>query len=210
MEVSVNKKSINIEPDNKVIEYSEAAGIPKKYVSAIWSQVEFKTQEQKAAKDIIKNFINYGIRQGRNLIYTGEYGTGKTFCSILTANTCYQYRRVENYFYTKTSSLLSCIKNDFNTDSRETFDKAVNTDLLILDEFGRDNWSDFDKLTMFNIIDDRYSNMQSIIFITNMSKNELFKNLEPSIVSRLVEDTVFVDFGKTDLRKIRRITNETI
>ena len=23
----------------------------------------------------------------------------------------------ENYFYTKTSSLLSCIKNDFNTDS---------------------------------------------------------------------------------------------
>ncbi len=210
MEVSVNKKSKNIEPDNKVIEYSEAAGIPKKYVSAIWSQVEFKTQEQKAAKDIIKNFINYGIRQGRNLIYTGEYGTGKTFCSILTANTCYQYRRVENYFYTKTSSLLSCIKNDFNTDSRETFDKAVNTDLLILDEFGRDNWSDFDKLTMFNIIDDRYSNMQSIIFITNMSKNELFKNLEPSIVSRLVEDTVFVDFGKTDLRKIRRITNETI
>lgn len=208
--MSVNKKSKNIEPDNKVIEYSEAAGIPKKYVSAIWSQVEFKTQEQKAAKDIIKNFINYGIRQGRNLIYTGEYGTGKTFCSILTANTCYQYRRVENYFYTKTSSLLSCIKNDFNTDSRETFDKAVNTDLLILDEFGRDNWSDFDKLTMFNIIDDRYSNMQSIIFITNMSKNELFKNLEPSIVSRLVEDTVFVDFGKTDLRKIRRITNETI
>ena len=29
MEVSVNKKSKNIEPDNKVIEYSEAAGIPK-------------------------------------------------------------------------------------------------------------------------------------------------------------------------------------
>lgn len=202
-------KKPNIEPDNKVIEYSESAGIPRKYASAIWSQIDFKTSEQKAAKDIIKNFINNGIRHGRNLIYTGAYGTGKTFYSILTANTCYQYRRVENFFYTKTSSLLSCIKNDFNTDNRETFDKAVNTDLLILDEFGRDNWSDFDKLTMFNIIDDRYSNMLSIIFITNMSKNELFKNLEPSIVSRLMEDTVFVDFGKTDLRKTR-IINEKI
>lgn len=202
-------KKPNIEPDNKVIEYSESAGIPKKYASAIWSQIDSKTSEQKAAKDIIKNFINNGIRHGRNLIYTGAYGTGKTFYSILTANTCYQYRRVENFFYTKTSSLLSCIKNDFNTDSRETFDKAVNTDLLILDEFGRDNWSDFDKLTMFNIIDDRYSNMLSIIFITNMSKNELFKNLEPSIVSRLMEDTVFIDFGKTDLRKTR-IINEKI
>lgn len=202
-------KKPNIEPDNKVIEYSESAGIPKKYVSVIWSQIDSKTSEQKAAKDIIKNFINNGIRHGRNLIYTGAYGTGKTFYSILTANTCYQYRRVENFFYTKTSSLLSCIKNDFNTDSRETFDKAVNTDLLILDEFGRDNWSDFDKLTMFNIIDDRYSNMLSIIFITNMSKNELFKNLEPSIVSRLMEDTVFIDFGKTDLRKTR-IINEKI
>lgn len=202
-------KKPNIEPDNKVIEYSESAGIPRKYASAIWSQIDSKTSEQKAAKDIIKNFINNGIRHGRNLIYTGAYGTGKTFYSILTANTCYQYRRIENFFYTKTSSLLSCIKNDFNTDSRETFDKAVNTDLLILDEFGRDNWSDFDKLTMFNIIDDRYSNMLSIIFITNMSKNELFKNLEPSIVSRLMEDTVFVDFGKTDLRKTR-IINEKI
>ena len=202
-------KKPNIEPDNKVIEYSESAGIPRKYASAIWSQIDSKTSEQKAAKDIIKNFINNGIRHGRNLIYTGAYGTGKTFYSILTANTCYQYRRVENFFYTKTSSLLSCIKNDFNTDSRETFDKAVNTDLLILDEFGRDNWSDFDKLTMFNIIDDRYSNMLSIIFITNMSKNELFKNLEPSIVSRLMEDTVFIDFGKTDLRKTR-IINEKI
>ena len=202
-------KKPNIEPDNKVIEYSESAGIPKKYASAIWSQIDSKTSEQKAAKDIIKNFINNGIRHGRNLIHTGAYGTGKTFYSILTANTCYQYRRVENFFYTKTSSLLSCIKNDFNTDSRETFDKAVNTDLLILDEFGRDNWSDFDKLTMFNIIDDRYSNMLSIIFITNMSKNELFKNLEPSIVSRLMEDTVFIDFGKTDLRKTR-IINEKI
>ena len=202
-------KKPNIEPDNKVIEYSESAGIPKKYASAIWSQIDSKTSEQKAAKDIIKNFINNGIRHGRNLIYTGAYGTGKTFYSILTANTCYQYRRIENFFYTKTSSLLSCIKNDFNTDSRETFDKAVNTDLLILDEFGRDNWSDFDKLTMFNIIDDRYSNMLSIIFITNMSKNELFKNLEPSIVSRLMEDTVFIDFGKTDLRKTR-IINEKI
>lgn len=203
-------KKPNIEPDDKVIEYSESAGIPKKYASAIWSQIDSKTSEQKAAKDIIKNFINNGIKHGRNLIYTGAYGTGKTFYSILTANTCYQYRRVENFFYTKTSSLLSCIKNDFNTDSRETFDKAVNTDLLILDEFGRDNWSDFDKLTMFNIIDDRYSNMLSTIFITNMSKNELFKNLEPSIVSRLMEDTVFIDFGETDLRKTRRITNETI
>lgn len=202
-------KKPNIEPDNKVIEYSESAGIPRKYASAIWSQIDSKTSEQKAAKDIIKNFINNGIRHGRNLIYTGAYGTGKTFYSILTANTCYQYRRIENFFYTKTSSLLSCIKNDFNTDSRETFDKAVNTDLLILDEFGRDNWSDFDKLTMFNIIDDRYSNMLSIIFITNMSKNELFKNLEPSIVSRLMEDTVFIDFGKTDLRKTR-IINEKI
>lgn len=203
-------KKPNIEPDNKVIEYSESAGIPKKYAStAIWSQIDSKTSEQKAANDIMKNFINNGIKHGQNLIYTGAYGTGKTFYSILTANTCYQYRRVENFFYTKTSSLLSCIKNDFNTDSRETFDKAVNTDLLILDEFGRDNWSDFDKLTMFNIIDDRYSNMLSIIFITNMSKNELFKNLEPSIVSRLMEDTVFVDFGKTDLRKTR-IINEKI
>ena len=202
-------KKPNIEPDNKVIEYSESAGIPRKYASAIWSQIDSKTSEQKAAKDIIKNFINNGIRHGRNLIYTGAYGTGKTFYSILTANTCYQYRRIENFFYSKTSSLLSCIKNDFNTDSRETFDKAVNTDLLILDEFGRDNWSDFDKLTMFNIIDDRYSNMLSIIFITNMSKNELFKNLEPSIVSRLMEDTVFIDFGKTDLRKTR-IINEKI
>ena len=55
-------KKPNIEPDNKVIEYSESAGIPRKYASAIWSQIDFKTREQTAAKDIIKNFINNGIR----------------------------------------------------------------------------------------------------------------------------------------------------
>lgn len=205
MEVSIKKP--NVESDNKVIEYSEESGIPRKYLSALYSKLEPKTKEQVTAKEMMKNFINNGIKNGENLIYTGEYGSGKTFYGILTANTCYQYHRVEDYFYTKTSSLLSCIKNDFNTDSRETFDKAVNTDLLILDEFGRDNWSDFDKLTMFNIIDDRYSNMLSSIFITNMSKNELFKYLEPSIVSRLIEGTVFVDFGKTDLRMQRLINS---
>ena len=54
--------------------------------------------------------------------------------------------------------------------------------------------------TIKDIIDDRYSNKLSTIFVTNKNLDEFFYLLFPSVASRLSANSLFLDFGKTDLR----------
>ncbi len=196
-----SQKKKNIISDEEVVRYSESVfGVAEKYSFAVWDKVTARTGQQSALEPLIKNFINKGLKSGKNLIFHGSYGTGKTFYSVLTANTCFQYKRISEYYHTKLSQFLSSIKNEFKTEKRLVYDEAVNTELLILDEFGQGNWSEFDKHTITNLIDDRYSNNLSTIFVTNMSREEFFKRLEPSTASRLASNSIFLDFGNTDLR----------
>ena len=72
---------------------------------------------------------------------------------------------------------------------------------MILDEFGQCKLNEFDKQTIKDIIDDRYSNKLSTIFVTNKNLDEFFEMLDQSVASRLSANSLFLDFGKTDLRK---------
>ena len=203
-QASNQSKTKNIIPSAEVTHFSEyVLGVPYKYARATWADNTPHTTEQQEAEYVIKKFINEDIKHGGNLILSGMYGAGKTRYSILIGNTCYQYKRLKYYTYTKVSHLLTDIKEEFNpnTKQRTVYDNAINTELLILDEFGQCKLNEFDKQTIKDIIDDRYSNKLSTIFVTNKNLDEFFEMLDPSVASRLSANSLFLDFGKTDLRK---------
>lgn len=195
----------NIRSAEEVMRYCESVfNIPSEYMSALWENTKPRTDEQKSAEMMVKDFVNNGYKTGRNLIFFGKYGVGKTYYSILTANTCFQYKQINDYFYTKLSHFLSGIKNEFSSNKRgEVYESAVNTDLLVLDEFGQGKLSEFDMQTISDVIDDRYGNNLSTIFITNMSMTDFFETLSPSVASRLSKNSVFIDFGEKDLRRTK-------
>ncbi len=203
-QASNQSKTKNIIPSAEVTHFSEyVLGVPYKYARAIWADNTPQTTEQQEAEYVIKKFINEDIKHGGNLILSGMYGAGKTHYSVLIGNTCYQYKRLKYYTYTKVSHLLTDIKEEFNpnTKQRTVYDNTINTELLILDEFGQCKLNEFDKQTIKDIIDDRYSNKLSTIFVTNKNLDEFFEMLDPSVASRLSANSLFLDFGKTDLRK---------
>lgn len=203
-QASNQSKTKNIIPSAEVTHFSEyVLGVPYKYARAIWADNTPQTTEQQEAEYVIKKFINEDIKHGGNLILSGMYGAGKTHYSVLIGNTCYQYKRLKYYTYTKVSHLLTNIKEEFNpnTKLRTVYDNAINTELLILDEFGQCKLNEFDRQTIKDIIDDRYSNKLSTIFVTNKNLDEFFEMLDPSVASRLSANSLFLDFGKTDLRK---------
>ncbi len=203
-QASNQSKTKNIIPSAEVTHFSEyVLGVPYKYARAIWADNTSQTTEQQEAEYVIKKFINEDIKHGGNLILSGMYGAGKTHYSVLIGNTCYQYKRLKYYTYTKVSHLLTDIKEEFNpnTKQRTVYDNAINTELLILDEFGQCKLNEFDKQTIKDIIDDRYSNKLSTIFVTNKNLDEFFEMLDQSVASRLSANSLFLDFGKTDLRK---------
>lgn len=212
-QASNQSKAKNIIPSDEVAHFSEyVLGIPYKYARTTWAENTPQTTEQQEAEYVIKKFINEDIKHGGNLILSGMYGAGKTHYSVLIGNTCYQYKRLEYYTYTKVSHLLTNIKEEFNpnTKQRTVYDNAINTELLILDEFGQCKLNEFDKQTIKDIIDDRYSNNLSTIFVTNKNLDEFFEMLDQSVASRLSANSLFLDFGKTDLRKSGETEHEKI
>lgn len=212
-QASNQSKTKNIIPSAEVTHFSEyVLGVPYKYAIATWAENMPQTTEQQEAEYVIKKFINEDIKHGGNLILSGMYGAGKTHYSVLIGNTCYQYKRLKYYTYTKVSHLLINIKEEFNpnTKQRTVYDNAINTELLILDEFGQCKLNEFDKQTIKDIIDDRYSNKLSTIFVTNKNLDEFFEMLDQSVASRLSANSLFLDFGKTDLRKSGETEHEKI
>lgn len=212
-QASNQSKAKNIIPSDEVIHFSEyVLGVPYKYAIATWAENMPQTTEQQEAEYVIKKFINEDIKHGGNLILSGMYGAGKTRYSVLIGNTCYQYKRLKYYTYTKVSHLLTSIKEEFNpnTKQRTVYDNAINTELLILDEFGQCKLNEFDRQTIKDIIDDRYSSKLSTIFVTNKNLDEFFEMLDPSVASRLSANSLFLDFGKTDLRKSGETEHEKI
>ncbi|MCP4354464.1 MAG: ATP-binding protein, partial [Proteobacteria bacterium] len=79
-----------------------------------------------------------------------------------------------------------------------TFDSRVesfkNVDLLIVDEMGKNNDSDFNKAQIFEILNHRYDWEKKTILICNCEeKKELYEILSHAILDRFREEIILMD-----------------
>lgn len=122
------------------------------------------------------------------LIY-GNPGNGKTYTSAAIAN-----KLLENMIpviCVSTNSLLERIKETFNSwgkEAEETILKSLsNADLLILDDLGTEQQTDWSKTKIYNLIDSRYRNGLPLIITTNFSLEDLENKYGKRTYDRLLE-----------------------
>ncbi len=158
------------------------------------------TKIKKICLDFIQNFES---PEQKNILFTGTPGVGKTFLSGCIAN------EILNKGYTvlyQTSPLLldSIFEYKFNqknSSSKELYDSLFNVNLLIIDDLGTENLTAAKFAELFTVINARLLNPKTkTIISTNLSLENLAKNYDSRILSRLIGNFHICRFIGDDIR----------
>ena len=142
-------------------------------------------------KDIV-NFVN----EGRFLyLWSHNCGVGKTEMSIKLMKTYFAVKCIGNGFkklgwfnYIPTFTLLS---KEFDSEERlEHIQNSRDLDLVIMDDIGSINSSNYDITILSSIIDYRKSHGKATIFTSNLSIDSLERNVGARIADRVGSDIV--------------------
>lgn len=128
-------------------------------------------------------------RNGLGFIIYGPPGNGKTYTTNCIANNLLS--REYPVICVSINSLLERIKKTYNTFGKEGEDTILsglaNADLLVLDDLGTEQYSNWTISKIYNIIDSRYRNGLPIIITTNYSIEELKDKYGERTVDRILE-----------------------
>ena len=154
-------------------------------------------------KNICEEFIlNFENHSQKNLLFTGTPGIGKTFLSGCIANELLS--KGYTVLYQTAPVLLDRIfeyKYNNKETSKELYDNLFNVNLLIIDDLGTENLTSAKFSELFTIINSRLLNPQTkTIISTNLSLENLAKNYDDRILSRLIGNFNICKFFGEDLR----------
>ena len=181
--------------------YLDASNIGNRFRVASFET--FSRNYNPVAYDRALNFAkDFSSNSGEGLIFTGSVGTGKTHLAASIANyVAHNYASsVEFVCYV---ALLSEVKNAMFSSGgnlAEIENRMFNSDLLVLDDLGKEKASAFTNEFLFRVINKRYKDNLPIIITSNYQLPDLFEKLDEAIVSRLIGTCKAVDTNGKDYR----------
>ena len=207
LDISYNKSNIsnlskeNFETFNPNI-FSDKIE-PEKYRLNISPRQNIITIKTKCM-EFVKNFDN---PETHNLLFTGNTGLGKTFMSNCVANEL--IKNGKNVLYQTAPVLLETVidkkMNKYKTSNQDDFYKNVlESDLLIIDDLGTECLNSMKLSELFTILNTRLLNLSNhvtkTIISTNLNINDIFRNYEERIGSRIAGFYDIYYFFGDDLR----------
>lgn len=122
------------------------------------------------------------------LLLEGGYGCGKTHLAAAVGNYCLS--QGQQVIFLTTPDLLDHLRSTYSPNSDvgydETFDRLRSVYLLILDDLGVENPSEWAQEKLYQLINHRYATRQPTVITTN----GLTKKIDPRIASRLRDSFV--------------------
>ncbi len=122
------------------------------------------------------------------LLLIGTYGCGKTHLAAAAANLRLEYD--DAVLFVTTPDLLDHLRTTFGPTSEvgydEVFDRMRNAPMLVLDDLGVENPSQWAKEKLFQLLNHRYVNRLPTIITTNAD----IDTLDPRIRSRLLDEQI--------------------
>lgn len=159
---------------------------------------------RKIIDDFLNNFDN---PKGKNLLFTGSPGLGKTFLSNCIAKKLMDSGKIVLYQTAPImlDNMIDC-KFGKNNIPQDYLKNIYNADLLIIDDLGTETINNIKFTELFNVINTRILNNKKTIISTNLSIQNLFSIYDERIVSRIVGNYNICKFFGEDIRfKVRNI-----
>lgn len=133
-----------------------------------------------------------------NLLFYGNSGTGKTFLSW-----CIAKELLDKGFlvvYKTSDDLLRALKDiKFNNDT-DLENLLINCDLLIIDDLGSEQITDFSSTELFTLINKKILKNKKMLISTNLSLPLISKRYSERISSRIIGEFKLFKFFTEDIR----------
>jgi len=143
------------------------------------------------ALDAARGFVEEykASRNALGLMFTGQVGSGKTFLAAAIANelTEADYQ----VLFIVVPDLLDELRASYKSDTNELdlLDAARTIPVLILDDLGAHNYSDWVRNRIYSIINYRLNESLPTIITTNLSLDEMEELLGVRTTSRIIQIT---------------------
>ena len=174
--------NINLYPNHKL---NDERYTPRKNIEDI---LEYITGEY------LPKFKN----SNTNLLFYGNSGTGKTFLSW-----CIAKELLDRGFlvvYKTADDLLRALRDiKFNNDT-DLENLLINCDLLIIDDLGSEQITDFSSSELFTLINKKILKNKKMIISTNLTLPLISKRYSERISSRIIGDFKLFKFFAEDIR----------
>lgn len=179
------------------MERIRAARIPERYANA--SLAECMGAVQAYAGDVLGGAGSWMVLQGKN-------GRGKTHQAAAVVRAVAREKRC---MFTTMQHILDECKDTFGRpESLLTIqNRYTSVPFLVIDDFGKEQATDWSLAVIFAVIDGRYSKCRPTLFTTNMGAAELLEHLgykgertmAESVLSRMM-DATYVEVTGADRR----------
>lgn len=135
--------------------------------------------------DVAKRFAENFPNNGKGILFLGGVGRGKTHLAGAIAKYVIENHHVPVMFKSY-AMVLEEIKVNFEGDKKE-LERVCNVPLLILDDVGQEKQSEWNRETLFKIINSRYESMSPVVVTSNCTPMALQENIGDATFSRLFE-----------------------
>lgn len=166
-------------------------------------RVQPETKAKSLAYKIIQDFPNID----KGLFIWGNPGTGKTLLSAIILTELITRYAVEGKYVKISKSFFGKLRSTFVEGtalygmSSQIEKELQEIDILIVDDFGTQRDSAWEKETLYNLVDSRYEAEKFTIFTSNTNPLVSLKDMyEGRILSRIREMCRIIELSGTDRR----------
>lgn len=171
----------------------------------------YQLQDSKDKIDVIVSavktyLLNFEEMQseGKGLyLYSSTKGSGKTRLIASVANKLLENHQVK---FATSTAILQEIKKTWEEKGKDKqsesklIEDLINTEILIIDDFGTEQVKDWNNERFYHIINERYINKKVTLYTSNYSLNEL--NYDDRITNRIKEQAFQLPFPEESVREL--------
>lgn len=168
---------------NKVKKFKDISIVDEKFLLSSFENAK-KTKHIEISKKYAKRFVESHKVDG-GLLFTGDVGTGKTYASACISN--YLMENGKTVLVMSLGLYLLKIKREWAEAENDVLNYVKTCDLLVIDDLGAENISEFVKEKVFNLVDTRYRACKPMIITTNLNIDGIFSVFGKRIGDRISE-----------------------
>lgn len=170
------------------------AGIPVRFKDRSLKSYVAETDGQRRALAFAEAYADSFddvLATGRSAVFIGKLGTGKTHLAVGIGLRIMRRDGLTVHFSTVMRAIRR-IRNTWGGNGEESETAAIDSltrpDLLILDEVGIQYGSAAEKLTIFDILNERYERRRPTLLLSNLDVDGVRAHLGDRVFDRLRED----------------------